>query len=467
MGFLQNIFSLGLNIPRIENWQKEIEEIPEPDYVAIPLEYPGRILYMPLVKIGDTVRRNQIIGKSDKGHYIHASISGVVKDVLMVWSAQIFHVPALLIQRNDEPEMSVEEMFEKQGMDFASASNRDKLKMMGVISPWTRPGRFAEEEIKSFPEVQKVIIKGHDEEPTVFVNKVLLQNFPEEIKKGISKAKILSPKAEIILTVSNHVKKWASKKFGSLAKVVSVPDNYEDRIQQMLIPKIADVTIPIDEAYMSRGVAVIAAEYLLNVVNALEGKNPFISKYVTMYGAGIDKALTIKFPVGTTIRHILTTKNLAEKKFGRVIFGGPMRGKSQYTELTPLTKSGHGIFLMEKEEMPGETNLTCINCGRCTQACPINLQIHLIGRFVEFDLADEAEVYHPELCIKCGLCAYVCPAQRPLLQFIQMYKKFHGMAHEANNQEIECSGKSTLEGWELRLRDTATVDNSVVTSTDS
>jgi electron transport complex protein RnfC len=56
------------------------------------------------------------------------------------------------------------------------------------------------------------------------------------------------------------------------------------------------------------------------------------------------------------------------------------------------------------------------------RACPANLQVHMIGRCVQFGQVAEAVDYHPEACFDCGLCTFVCPARRPLVQLVNMAK---------------------------------------------
>lgn len=129
-----------------------------------------------------------------------------------------------------------------------------------------------------------------------------------------------------------------------------------------------------------------------------------------------------------------------------------MMGITQYTDLTPVTKKDPGLYVKPEENLSEEFNLTCTNCGKCTQVCPVNLQVQLIGRCAEFEMLPDAQNYHPELCIECGLCAFVCPAHRPLLQLIQLCKKYHGKEYESNQQQIECSPQSSLEKWDNDFR---------------
>jgi electron transport complex protein RnfC len=454
-----NYFFLQDSIPRYPTWEKDIHFLEDPEYVVIPLEYPGRILYKPTIKIGEQVYQKQIIGRSSLGHCIHASVSGVVKDILAIWSAKSFHVPAILIHRNDKKAISVQEIFEQAGFAFESTNPVDKLKILGVISPWNRPGRWQEEADKSFPEVKKIVIKGLDEEPSIFLNGLIIQNYTIKISRGLSYLSNLAHRAEIILAVSNHNRTWATDQFGSLAKVQGIGQNYKDRISQLMVSKLTETNIPTISAYRTHGIAVLSAEYLLNLVDALDGKSPFIHKFLTVAGSEMNEPKTIKIPIGMTIRQVLKALNISDKTFGRILVGGPMQGIAQYTDLTPLTKTSHGLYLMGQQELPLETNLTCTSCGRCTRMCPVNLQVHLVGRYAEYGMFTDTTAYHTEACVECGLCGFVCPAHRPLIQLIQMCKKYCGITNEYPQQQAECGATSALERWELNFQNAASLDS--------
>ncbi len=432
---LQTVLRSLAHVPKFSACEKTISPIRDPDHVVIPLEYPGQVLFKPLVQSGDTVRKNQIIGQSSLGNCVHASISGVVKEIKPIWTARSYNVPAVTIERNEEPALSADEMFECYGVPFQSASRVEKLKASGVISPWTRPGRFHhEEEVAGFPEVKRIIIKGVNEEPTVFTFELLLEQRAEKILQGIKQLNDMAPNAAIWLTTPKHLTKWARGQFGDSVQIVGVPDEYKHRIERLLVPRLTGVDVPNTVPYRKKGVAVLSVEYLLTMVDALEGSGPFVNKYVTIAGSHIPKAVTVRIPLGTPIRTVLESQGFNEETCTRLLVGGPMKGIAQYSDETPLTKSSHGIYLMSEESLPDEVNLTCMNCGRCTRACPVNLQVHLIGRYVEHDLLEEAREFHPEACNECGLCAYVCPAHRPLVQLIQMCNQYVGQTNEPHER---------------------------------
>ncbi|MBU1921352.1 hypothetical protein KKG66_10935, partial [bacterium] len=196
---LQSIFKPVGCVPRYKHWDEAIIEIPRPDYVAIPLEYPGQLYYFPKVELGQQVRRFQIIGTTKLGHCVHAPVSGIVRDILLVWTALGFNVPAMLIQSNDEPALPIEELLSSVESSTERLTLTRKLKGLGIISPWTTSGKFHHEEDKDYPEINTIVIKGVNEESSVFILELLLKQKTEIIRKGISRLSDLAPKAKIIL----------------------------------------------------------------------------------------------------------------------------------------------------------------------------------------------------------------------------------------------------------------------------
>ncbi len=282
---LRTFFKPLTYVPNGNSCDGEIHKISDPDSVVIPLEYPGQILYMPEVREGDSVRKNQIIGRSKLGNCVHASISGVVKEIKTIWTARSYHVPAVVISKNGEPPLSGDEITERSGSQGEITSWVDRLKVSGVVCPWTLPGKFHHEESpEGLPEVDTIVIKGVNEEPSVFTFETLLQKVPEDIKRGMDLLGGIAPNAKVLLTVPKRLSSWASNEFGDKAKVVALPDQYKERIERFFIPKITNKTIPNTIAYRRKGVAVLSVEYLLAMIDALEGIGPFTEKYVTVGG---------------------------------------------------------------------------------------------------------------------------------------------------------------------------------------
>ena len=467
MKLLNNIFRPITYVPQYKTWDDEIIELSDPEYIVIPLEYPGQILYKPTVKIDEIVHKNQIIAQSTLGNCLHTSISGIVKDVKPIWTDRGYNVPSLFIQRKDVPAFTTNEIFEQYGVRFTNASREQKMKALGIISPWTRPGRYhQEQDISEYPEIKNIVIKGFNEEPSIFVLELLLKKKNANIIKGIKQISDMAPNAIIWMTVPKYFLSQAEEIYGEYVNVISLSNKYKDRIERVVIPKIIGIDIPNTASYREMGVAVISIEYLLLLQDALSKGYPFIYKYLTVSGGPISKPVTIKCPIGTSIRTVLESQEIKSDSYARLLVGGPMKGIAQYNDLTPLTKSNHGIHIVTDDEIPQDANLTCINCGRCVQVCPVNLQVNLIGRYAEYGLFQETLEYHPEACNECGLCAYVCPSHRPLVQLIKLSNKYNQDKNEPN-QKIECSIESPLEGWEQCSHCTETMDCGTVAGDNS
>jgi Na+-translocating ferredoxin:NAD+ oxidoreductase subunit C len=425
MSLLDLIKAPAARVPRPVDPTGEIIDLPDPDEVVIPLEYPGQILFQPLVKEGDEVARKQVIGRSKRGNCIHASVSGRVKEIRTIWSANSYHVPAIFIERSDAPALNSGQIMAQCNLGRASATRLDLLRAGGVISPWTTPGPdHQEESIASNPEIRHIVVKGLNEEPTNSNFELLLREQAENVRNWISRLQEVVPTATVYLLVRRSLESWAKDLLGdSSIQIIGLKDDYRSRLERVIVPKVTGISLPNTAPYGKYGVAVLSMEHCQTAFNALDGE-PFIRKTVTLAGEGLKTPVTLRAPLGTMVSALLASQGLETPPGGRVIMGGPMKGMAQYADTTPLSKFVHGIYLLSKEQLPSEVNLTCINCGRCTDACPSHLQVHLIGRYVEFDQLAEARTYHPEACHQCGLCAFVCPSHRPLVQLVKIAKKY-------------------------------------------
>jgi Na+-translocating ferredoxin:NAD+ oxidoreductase subunit C len=431
VSFMQGLLKLLRKepaLPSLSKYDPVIRQIDDPDRVTIPLEYPGRVRYLPVVEAGDTVRKGQIIGKSRIGNSVIASISGKVKEITTVWTAQSVHSPAIVIENDGGEPLPPDEIFDTpvQHGDLDSAMKR--LRSAGVAPPWTMSGReWAEDgDLPPLPAVKTVIITGVRQETTILTSQLLLEQQGEKVAEGLRRIATFIPGGRICLTAPEHLRSWAEPLFDGLTELVFLRDNYTARIEREVVSDIIGHRIPNRESYRYHGIAVLDVEYLLAMVDALDGVAALTQKYITISGTTIDKAVTVRFPIGSSLRHVLASQGLKATDFTRPVVGGPMMGFAQYSDLTPLTYN-NGIHLIAGDVAPFDAIAPCINCGRCTRVCPVNIQVHLVNRMIEFGHLESARDLHPEACHECGLCAHVCPAERPIVQLFHFCN--HDMIH--------------------------------------
>ena len=415
-------------LPRLTDYDPVIREVDDPDHVVLPLEYTGQVRYFPSVEAGDTVRRGQHVAKSRNGNAVIASISGTVREIKTVWTAQSVHSPAIIIDKDDGEPMAPEELFDGPvpAGDLEAAMMR--MRSAGVAPPWTLSGReWSEEDHAELPQIETAIITGMREETTVLTSQLLLDQQREKAAKGLERIGRLLPSARICLTLPEMYESWADAAFGQLAELHYLPESYFGRIEREVVAEILGERIPNRESYRRHGVAVLDLEYLLAIVDALDGKSSFTHKCTTISGDNIDKAMLVRFPLGSSLQHILASQGLSISDYSRPIVGGPMRGVAQFTDQTPITYY-NGIHLISEDVAPFDSIAPCINCGRCTRVCPVDIQVHLVNRMVEFGQLESALTMNPEACHECGLCAYVCPAERPIVQLLHFCNRsmIHG-----------------------------------------
>ena len=90
---------------------------------------------------------------------------------------------------------------------------------------------------------------------------------------------------------------------------------------------------------------------------------------------------------------------------------------------TPVIKGNTGILVLSRDEISGEQETSCIRCGRCVDACPMNLVPTRLALASRYNNPEVAIKYHINACFECGCCAYVCPAKINLVQLIRSGKR--------------------------------------------
>jgi electron transport complex protein RnfC len=425
------LFRNQSELPTVPAYDSEIRQIDDPEQVTIPLDYPGRIHYLPTVKAGDSVRRGQVVGRSRLGNSTFASISGKVREITTIWTAQSVHSPAVVIENDGGEGMSPEEIFDGPVTSGEPLAALERIRSSGVNAPWTLSGRdYGAGEIVKLPRLETVVITGVQEEPTILTSQLLLEQQAQKVAEGLRRVRLLLPDAEIWLTVPEHLQAWAEDRFAEFTRIGALPSNYPGRIEREVVARLLGRRIPNRESYISHGIVVQEIENILAMVDALDGVSPFIQKHLTISGTAIDKAVTVRFPMGSSLKHILGSQGLKISDYTRPVVGGPMKGIAQYSEVTPLTYNS-GIYLIDEDLSPFDLIAPCIFCGRCTRVCPAKIQVHLINRMIEFGQFESSRDLHPEACHECGLCAHVCPAERPIVQLLHFcnHEMIHGERH--------------------------------------
>ena len=192
--------------------------------------------------------------------------------------------------------------------------------------------------------------------------------------------------------------------------------------------------LPIDE-----NVVVYNVETMYNLYRAVHLNIPVTNKLVSIVGE-IDHPLTVRVPLGTTVKEAVSLAGKATVEDPAYVMGGPMMGWLG-TENTVITKTTNAIILLPKDHhvvVRMKKNLeiekrrassSCCQCRTCTDMCSRHalghpIEPHKVMRAVaNHDLSDLSVFVNAAYCSGCGICEkYACPQGLSPKSIIQEFK---------------------------------------------
>ena len=152
---------------------------------------------------------------------------------------------------------------------------------------------------------------------------------------------------------------------------------------------------------------------------------PLVSRRLTVDGSAIAHPQNVRVTIGTPVKEVLAFTGGLKHEAGRLLMGGPMMGLALMDGELPVLKQNNAILAFAKEDPDTALHAatTCIRCGRCVQACPMNLTPPSIAAAYSAGDLERAEKLGLLTCMECGCCSYSCPAHRPIVQTMRLAKE--------------------------------------------
>ena len=97
-------------------------------------------------------------------------------------------------------------------------------------------------------------------------------------------------------------------------------------------------------------------------------------------------------------------------------------GTAVMSDDSPVLKQNNAILAFNKEEAQLFEPTDCIRCGRCVNACPMNLMPTMLEQYTRLNNIEGLNKLNIMSCMECGCCSYVCPASRKLVQSMRIGK---------------------------------------------
>ncbi len=408
-------FSLGspvLKYPVIQKDEKdEIREIPLPESITLNLAIPYFHIDDQVLKPGDRVITGQRVNLTEDGErYFFSTVTGTITSI----SEYIGYLGL----------SSISISIRTTGEDKSD----DKFKAIkGTVSPENAveflahvPGepRFTSL-INPETPLNTIVVNGVDKDLLITANQFILRTETEELKKGIEYLKEITNVPQIVIVVSPDLVSDAEKA-GAPVKVIN--PLYPGMLPEIIMKDVFKMTVPAGKGCMDLGVGFINAEAVVALAGAFDRGVMPVNKIVTVINKD-GTAVNVKARIGTPVKDILGILNIETRHGDRLVLGGPMTGRSIYSEDSPVLWDTDAIMIQDREQVTFSSDTPCINCGECVRACPANIPVNMLVRLLENGLYEEAvQEYDLLSCIECGLCAYVCVARIPVFHFIMLGK---------------------------------------------
>lgn len=426
-------FKRGIHPPHEKHHteHKEIEYLLPKGDLVYPVSQHIGAPSEPLVKKGDHIFLGQKIAGA-KGFVsapIHSSVSGIVKNVVPMLQSNGSKVMSIIIE-NDGLYEKDESVIARD--DYRELSREELQKIIQESGVVGMGGATFPTHVKLAPppdmKIEYIIVNGAECEPYITSDyRVML----EETKRVVDGLKIvlhMFPEAKGYIGIEDN-KPEAVKAMKDFTKeepnieVKVLKTKYPQGGEKQLIYAVTGRKVPAGGLPSAVGCIVQNIETMVAIERAVLRGKPVMRRIVTVTGGAINTPKIFNVRIGTSFRELVEAAGGFKKEAIKIIAGGPMMGITVSSLDVPVVKGTSSILCLTAEEAVIPEELSCIRCGKCIQACPMNLLPAALNLATERSDYDLFEKRNGMDCIECGSCSYVCPAKRHLVQSFRTAKK--------------------------------------------
>jgi len=410
-----------------------ITDLPLPEKILIPLsQHLGKPAKATKGR-GDTVTVGERIGEADGfiSAHVHSPVSGKIKKLVQL------PLPGGRMGEYMEIEVDKEATeafsFPEKEFDLENATQETvahKLKEAGIVG---MGGATFPANVKFTPPKGKtldsLIINGAECEPYLTCDHRMMLEHAAEIMAAIRILHKAYAFEQILVGIEENksdaaqaLKEEADKYQDLPIQVITTKVKYPQGAEKMLIQALTGRIVPKGKLPLEVGAVVSNVQTVYAMYEAFYREKPLIERVLTVTGDGIAEPKNIRAPLGTPIAKLYEFCGGMKSEPRKMIAGGPMMGIALPTIDYSVMKGSSGYLLFDNPSVPEEG--PCIMCGRCVQACPMNLVPLRIAALAKAEQYADAKEYDATSCVECGACAYGCPAKIRLVAWIRYAKNF-------------------------------------------
>lgn len=410
--------------------KKEIVDIEPKGILVFPMAQHIGAPAECLVKKGDHVLVGQKIGQA-KGFIsanIHCSVSGTVKKIDQVLLPSGNKASAVVVE-NDYQYEEVEFPSNKDYKEMSKEEIIELVKEAGIVGVG---GACFPANVKLAPppdkKIDSIILNGAECEPYLTCDHRIMLEETDKIVGGLQIILHMYPEAKGYIGIENN-KPDAIKAMEEAVKdidniyVMPLQTKYPQGAEKQLIYAVNKREVPVGRLPADVGCIVQNVATVSDIYNAVIKGIPAIYNVVTVTGEAIAEPKNMRIRMGMSFKELVEECGGFQEEPVKVISGGPMMGMTIATLDVPAIKGCSGILALTKAQVTLSEEDNCIRCGKCVDACPMDLIPSKLDSLSRRDENEEFEKWNGLACIECGCCSYGCPAKRHLLQSIRTTKR--------------------------------------------
>jgi len=410
---------------------KPIETPQLPAKVTIPVRQHIGAPCEPMVKVGDLVKKGQLIAgcSAPMSAGIHASISGKVTEISLKPHPVFGECQAITIENDGLDQWADGVLVERDWQAMTTDELLAAIKAAGLVG---MGGAAFPSHIKLAPpkdkKIDTIVINAAECEPYLTVDHRVMLEWTGRIVTGINILQKLLGIENVVVGIEDNkmdaVEAMRKAFAGSSVKIVAVPTKYPQGAEKMLIKTLVGREVAPGKLPMDVGVVVQNISTTVAICDAVTKGMPLVERVVTVSGGAIKNPKNLLLRIGTSFADAIALCGGFDGVPEKIIMGGPMMGIAQYTTEAPVIKGTSGILVLNKKDVSKGLETACIRCGRCVRNCPMGLNPSMLSILGERGFCDEAkEEYNLLDCIECGCCSFNCPAKRNVVHYIKYCKK--------------------------------------------
>lgn len=425
---------LVLDSHKSESLQHPMQALPLPAELIIPVSQHIGTPAEPLVKVGQTVAKGELIARAT-GYIsapVHASSSGTVTDIgdYAVPHPSGLKATCIRIQTDGE-ERWHQSHDSTDALQLEPAAIRQRIMEAGIVG---LGGAGFPAAVKCSTGLQTtielVVLNAAECEPYISCDEALMRARPEEIIAGLRIMRHALREPQCVIGIEDNMPEAKQALLETLDKlgekditVVSVPTIYPAGGEKQLIYSLTGKEVPSDGLPTDLGILCHNVGTAAAVYRAAVYREPLISRIVTVTGSGVAQPHNLEVLVGTPINQLIEFSGGYTEGVNGLLMGGPMMGFGLQSDDIPVIKTTNCLLATTAVEAPApQPALPCIRCGKCTQVCPAGLLPQQLYWYAHTGALDKIQEYNLFDCIECGCCAYVCPSHIPLVQYYRFAK---------------------------------------------